>query len=212
MIPDYSKVFGHREGMIVRTLLEERPKWVVLLLQLRKSGSMTLSEARVSANISYKSLKTALRYLGGSSTGRGDCSSVLPAVTPLGVEPVLQVIRVPGNKKYITLTDYGERLVSRILEYLREVAIRLGRVDVESEYGIPRVVLLNELAIKFPGADETKLVERLVSFDSVVVQLARLKPSLLAVMRPELVDAVPVVLEIATDRRTTKRVILHLLL
>lgn len=212
MIPDYVSVFGHREGLVVKTLVEERPKWILLLLQLRKSGSMTVSEAKRAVKLGYRSLRTAVYYLGGVSLGRGASQAVASHATPLGIPPVLQVIRVPGNKKYLSLTDYGEQFASRLVGYLKDVAVRLGGVDVESEYGIPRVTLLSELSSRFPDVDHNRLLSRFVSFDTLVASLARVNPQLLAVMRPELIDAVPVELEIAVDRRTTKRLMLYLLL
>lgn len=212
MIPDYTSVFGQKEGLVVRTLIEERPKWVVLLLQLRKSGTMSVSEVKNAVKLSYRSLKTAVYYLGGVNLGKGASATTVPHITPLGVSPIVSVIRIPGNKKYVTLTDYGEKFTARIVNYLKDVALRLGAVDVESEYGIPRVTLMSELSSKFPNVDQGMLMSRFVSFESLAVALARTRPSLLAVMRPDLIDAIPVELEIAVDRRTTKRLLLYLLL
>lgn len=211
-IPDYTSIFGMREGLVVKTLIEDRPKWVLLILCLRKYGTMTVSEARIRINLGYRSIKTALKYLSGVELGRREVLHPATPITPLGIEPIVYLIRMPGNKKLITLTEYGVQFANRIVNYLKDVAMRLGGVDIESKYGIPKVTLISELSSRFPNIDQSKLLSRFVSFDELAINLAKARPSLLSVMRPDLIDAVPVELEIAVDRRTSKKLLLYLII
>jgi len=209
-IPDYTSVFGIKEGIVVRMLVEDRPKWLLLILYLRKVGAMSLSEATSKVNIHYNSIRSAVRYLGGVDIRSHTPPAV--SVTPLGTEPIVYVIRMPVRKKIIALTEYGTQFANRVVNYLKDVAVRVGGVDVESRYGIPKVVLVSELKRRFPDADQARLMTRFVSFDELTIKLVKVKPELVALMRPELIDAVPVELEIAVDVRTTRKVLLHLVL
>ncbi|MEM4583994.1 MAG: hypothetical protein QXV28_07000 [Ignisphaera sp.] len=191
-------------------LIEDRPKWLLLVLYLRKLGAMTLSEAMSKVNIHYNSLKNAIKYLGGVDI-KSDTSPIISA-TPLGIEPLIYVIRMPVRRKIIALTEYGIQFANRVVNYLKDVAIRMGGVDVESRYGIPKVVLLSELKRMFPDADQTKLMTRFVSFEELAIKLVKVKPELVMLMRPDLIDGVPIELEIAVDVKTTRKVLLHLIL
>lgn len=209
-IPDYTSVFGVKEGIVVRMLVEDRPKWLLLVLYLRKLGAMTLTEVSSRINIHYNSIRSAVRYLGGVDIKLHTPPTI--SVTPLGTEPIVYVIRMPVRKKIIALTEYGAQFANRVVNYLKDVAVRMGGVDVESRYGIPKVVLVSELKRRFPDADQVRLMTRFVSFDELAVKLVKVRPELVVLMRPELIDAVPVELEIAVDVRTTRKVLLHLVL
>ncbi|MEM1693966.1 MAG: hypothetical protein QXE75_05020 [Sulfolobales archaeon] len=209
-LPEYTSIFGVKEGVIVKMFVESRPKWLLLILYLRKLGAMTLSDISSRINIRYNGIRNAVKYLGGVDL-RSPSPPPIPT-TPLGIDPIVYVIRMPPRKKIIVLTEYGEQFANRVVNYLKEVALRLGRVDVETRYGIPKVMLMTELKRRYPDADQVKLLTRFVSFDELIAKLIKVKPELVQVMRPELIDAVPIELEIATDVRTIKKVLLHLVL
>ncbi|MEM1694359.1 MAG: hypothetical protein QXL19_08875 [Ignisphaera sp.] len=207
-IPNYTSIFGIKEGIVIRMLVENRPKWLLLILYLRKFGAMTLSEIMSRLNIHYGSIKNAIKYLAGVDLK----TPTLTHITPLGIEPILYVIRIPTKKKIVTLTDYGLQFSNKIVDYLKDIAIKLGSIDVEAKYGIPKIILLNELKQRFPNVDKINLLTRLVSFDELIVKLAKTKPELVSLMRPELIDAIPIELEIAVDSRTSRKIYLYLVL
>ncbi|MEM1560158.1 MAG: hypothetical protein QXK24_00900 [Ignisphaera sp.] len=209
-IPDYTTIFGIKEGIVVRMLIENRPKWLLLILYLRKFGAMTLSEIMSRLNIHYGSIKNAIKYLAGVDLKTS--TQITSHITPLGVEPLLYVIRIPTKKKIVTLTDYGLQFSNKIVDYLKDIAIKLGSIDVEAKYGIPKIILLNELKQRFPNIDKINLLTRLVSFDELIVKLAKTKPELVSLMRPELIDAIPIELEVAVDSRTSRKIYLYLVL
>lgn len=204
----YMSVLGAREGMIVRTLVEERPKWVLLLLYLRKLGILGVSEAKRIVRISYDSLRSALKYLGGVELGR-NFSPIAPAVTPIGLEPAVKVIRTPGNRKMITLTEYGLGLASKVVDLLKRIALGYGAVDVERKYGIPRVIVMSEISSRFPGGNPEILASKVVSLDELVINLSKSYPHALPLVRMDLIDAVPIELDIAVDRYASRRLTLY---
>lgn len=197
--------FSTKERGVVKVLLENKPKWIALLLYLKKKGVMSLREVRQEVKMSYTSLKRAIMYLGGIELGRGKTPMFQSPITPLGIEPLISVIMVSHYKKYITLTDRGEQFAENLAVFLKSLITRYGYVDVERKYGVSMVYVYEELAKKLRNVPEN-IESRLVSYDELLYNLSTRDPRLIDVLRPEIVkpellDMVPIEISIAGRRK-----------
>lgn len=212
-LPDVYMFFSTRERSVIRVIVENRPKWISMLLYLRKNGVMTMRDLRSAVRMSYASLKRALYYLGGIEVGKERGFAYQPPLTPLGIEPLVTLISLSPRKKYIALTEHGEEFTNNLVRYLKTLVRKYGSVDIESKYGIPRVYVVNELSKKVKSASERD-VENIVSLDELYLNITRENPRLLQllrpdILRPELLDMVPLELTVVTGKGI-KKLLLYL--
>lgn len=207
---EISLFFSTREKSVIRVVMENRPKWISMLLHLRKSGVMTMRDLRSLNRMSYASLKRALYYLGGIEIGKEKGFAYQPPVTPLGIEPLVTVITLSPRKKYIALTERGEEFANKLANYLKTLVRKHGSVDIESKYGIPRVYVVNELSKKMKSVSERVIEHNIVSLDELYVNIARENPRLLQLLRPDVVnllDLIPIELTVVTGKGIKKLIV-----
>lgn len=203
MHADYIELFGAKDGSKFAILIERRPKWLLLVLYLRKRYKMSFREAMTILKMNYHRFIRALRYLAGVSFNKKQVGYV----TSLTSEPLVAIEALSYNEKYVVLTESGRRFAEKVISYLKSVALEYGKVDVEDELGIPKIAVMTELRKSLPTIKAEKYEDRIVSFDKLVANLSMVNPRLLAVIKPEVIDAYPI--EIRTP---SKKHVLYVIL
>jgi len=197
MAVDYIKVFGAKDGSRFAILLEREPKLLLLILYLRKRIRLSFGEVRKLLNVDYSWLAKAIRYLAGLDPK--DTRRPGYVVSPVG-EPFIAVEVLSRKEKYLVLTEYGRSFAEKVVDYLKHVAVSYGYVDVEKKLGVAKIFLLTELKKKLPEVDVEKYEKRVISLEELISRLSVANPRLIPLMKPEIIDAVPI--EIVTPRRT----------
>jgi len=193
---DFVGELGAEHGALFALLLERRPRWLLLLLYLRRRPGLTLREAQRLLGMRHGSLRRALRYLAGQpepGSGRELLASTVG-------RPLVAVEMLGYGEKLLVLTERGREFADRVLELLRRVALELGRVDVEAELGVSRqeVERYAASALRQPSG----AADRVVDWQRLSEALPRLHPNLPAVLTPETLGAVPIEVETPSGRRT----------
>ena len=197
MAVDYVALFGAKDGSRFAILLERRPKWLLLILYLRKYTRLSFKEARRLLNVDYSGLAKAVRYL--ACINPRDARRPGHAVSPVG-DPFIAVEVLSQREKYLVLTEYGRSFAEKVIDYLKYVAVTHGYVDVEERLGVAKLFLFTELKRRLPEVDVEKYERRVISLEELVSKLSVVNPRLIPLIKPEVIDAVPV--EIVTPRRT----------
>jgi hypothetical protein len=191
---DFLSELGAEDGSRFMLLLERRPKWLLLLLHLRKRVRMSIREAMSTLKLRHESLRKALRYL----TGIPDENAKKPFIASTRRHPLVSVEMLSYNEKFIVLTEYGWEFTNKVVRVLKKIALRYGRVDVESELGIPRIVMYQVLRRTFLdyGIEmKEEYEERIVDWQKLIRNLSVIYPLLVRIMEPEILEAIPVKVE-----------------
>lgn len=191
METDYLKMFGVKDGSRFVLLLEKRPKWLLLLLHLRKSVRLSFKEARNILKMDHSSLLRAIQYLGGISIKSR--KREVGYITSMTSDPLIAVEALSYKEKYIVLTEYGRSFTDKIVDYLKDVVLTYGKVDVEKDLRLSWIEVVKVLQRSLPpNVKPDDFLEKLVSIDKVVSKLANDSPRLLYILKPELIGLEPV--------------------
>lgn len=194
---DYIKALGTKDGARFALLLEQRPKWLLLILYLRKYGKLSFGEVRKLLNLDYRAFTLAISYLAGLRPE--DLKRTGYLTSPVG-DPFIAVEVLTQREKYLVLTEYGRSFAEKVVDYLKYIAVKYGYVDVEKKFGVARIALLTELKKRFPELDVEKYEKRVISFEELISKLSTVDPQLITIMKAEVIDAIPV--ELVTPRKT----------
>lgn len=188
---DFISEFGAEDGSRFLLLLERRPKWLLLLLYLRKKVRLSIKEAMELLGLSHTSLKKAIRYL----SGRPDMDAKRSFIASTIYRPLISIEMLSYNEKFIILTEYGREFADKIIWFLKKIALNYGRIDVENELGIPLIEVRKYIRRKLGGlgvTDYDAYDERIIDWQRLVRRLSVKHPLLLRIMNTEVIDAIPV--------------------
>lgn len=190
---------GVVDGSRFKLLLERRPKWLLLLLYLRKRVMLGVREAQRLLGVKYGCLRSAIRYLAGvPEPGQTPPPSTIH-------RPLVSVETLSPREKYIVLTEYGREFAEKATRLLKKIVLACGGVDVERELGVARVEVeerLRETLARHNLKPHRSLEDRIVDWERVVHSLTLTHPTLLKVLNTEVVDAVPFTVETPRGTRT----------
>lgn len=203
----YVKYLGVEDGTIFSILLEERPKWLVLVMLLRKKIKMKLREAKELTGMRHEQLRRAIGYLSGVNIKAGE--KILSTSTR--ARPLIFVEELSARIKILGLTKYGAEFAEKVHRMLIDMASKLGAVNVEKDLGISSVMLrslveekLEELGIRDVDPDSVIIID----LDRFLSRMAMYDPYLYRVIEyTEILDAVPI--EIPTP---AKKHVLYMLI
>jgi len=194
---DYLDELGAEDGSRFYILLESRPKWIKLLLLLRKRYRLSTREAMVALGLKHESLKRAIRYLAGLP----DEKSLRPFVSTTRAKPLIHVEMISYNERYLILTEYGKEFADKIVRFLKKVALKYGSVRLD-ELGISVVEaesLIRRKLRDYGLRDVGSVGGNVIDWQKLQRLLALTNPLLLRVMDPNLLGFIPV--EIETQSR-----------
>ena len=198
---DYLEELGAEDGSRFMLLAERKPKWILLLLLLRKHVRLSMRAARKMLSMNYNQLRKAVRYL----SGMPDEKATRPFISTTRAKPLINVEMISYNEKYLVLTEYGKEFADKVILFLKRVALMYGRVSPE-DLGISRaefeVVVARRLAEQ--GIKDVKTyIDRVVDWGKLARNLALTQPILLRVMDPGALGFIPIEIETASRTRYT---------
>jgi len=193
MSVDYLEELGTEDGSKFYIMLENRPKWIKLLLLLRRRVRLSTREALKALNMKHDSLKRAIRYLAGLP----DEKSSKMFVSTTRVKPLIHVEMISYNERYLILTEYGKEFVDKIVRFLKKVALRYGSLRLE-ELGISVIEaesLIRRKLAEYGVKDVKSIEDRIIDWQKLQRSLMLSNPMLLRIMEPTLLGFVPIEIE-----------------
>jgi len=193
MSVDYLEELGAEDGSRFYILLENRPKWIKLLLLLRRRVRLSVREALKALNMKHDSLKRAIRYLAGLP----DEKSTKVFISSTRTKPLIHVEMISYNERYLVLTEYGKEFVDKVVRFLKKVALKYGSVKLE-DLGISVVEAESLIRKKLAeqGLRDVRNIEgRIIDWQKLQKALMLSNPLLLRVMEPPLLGFVQIEIE-----------------
>lgn len=193
---DFIAELGTENASRFILLLEKKPKWLLLVLYLRKKIRLSIREATRLLGIPYSSLKNAIRYL----TGRPDREARRQFIATTLFRPLVAVEMLSYREKFLVLTEHGGEFADQVIRLLKRIALKYGRVNIEDELGIPKIEMMKYVAkvLRRHGiTDYRGYEERIIDWNKLTRNLLSIYPLLLRVMNTEVIDAVPFEIEIS---------------
>jgi len=193
MSVDYLEELGAEDGSRFCILLERRPKWIKLLLLLRRRYRLSIREAVKLLSMKHESLKRAIRYLAGLP----DEKQYRPFISTTRVKPLIHVEMISYNEKYLVLTEYGKEFADKVAELLKKLALRYGSVRLE-DLGISPVEaesVIRRKLLSYGIRNVESAGDRLVDWQKLYKTLVLLNPLILRVLEPDLLGFIPVEIE-----------------
>lgn len=196
---DYLEELGAEDGSKFLIIAELRPKWMLLLLLLRKHVRLSVKTTMKMLGMSYSQLKRAIRYLSGVP----DEKATRPFISTTRVKPLIYVEMISYNEKYLMLTEYGKEFVDKVLRFLKKISIMYGRAEPE-ELGISKVefeATVRKKLVEIGVKDVEPYVSRVIDLRKLTRNLALVQPILLRILDPIVLGYIPVEIETASKTR-----------
>jgi len=195
---DFLDELGAEDGSRFYILLESRPRWIKLLLLLRRRVRLSTREALKELGMKYDSLRRAVRYLAGIPDER----SKRIFISTTRAKPLIYVEMISYNEKYLILTEYGKEFADKVLRLLTKAALKYGSVRLE-DLGISTVEaesLIRRKLLEYGLKDVKNVEDRIISWQKLQKTLTLTNPLLLRVMEPGLLGFIPIDIETPTKK------------